>query len=280
MDVDRYRLAPKTDVRLKDWSTNDTDGFDGNKDDAQSVLIELNRKLFDLQQLLFAEANSKVLVVLQGMDTSGKDGTIKHVFQMVNPLGVQGRQLQATERRRARARLPLAGAPQHAGQRRHHDLQPQPLRGRARGAGPRPRTRRRCGRRRYEHIRNFEQMLADEGTVIRKFFLHISKDKQRERLQERLDIPTKHWKFEHGDLDERKYWDAYTDGLRGGAVRARRPRTRPGTSSRRTASGTATCWSVDDPRRDPRVARPELSRAGRRPRQDQHRRLIVLPIRS
>jgi len=64
---------------------------------------------------------------------------------------------------------------------------------------------------RYDHIRNFEQMLADEGTVIRKFFLHISKDKQRERLQERLDNPAKHWKFEHGDLEERQYWDAYTD---------------------------------------------------------------------
>ncbi|HEY5153670.1 MAG TPA: polyphosphate kinase 2 family protein, partial [Acidimicrobiales bacterium] len=64
---------------------------------------------------------------------------------------------------------------------------------------------------RFEHIRAFEQMLADEGTIIRKFFLHISKDTQRERLQERLDNPAKHWKFEHGDLEERKYWDAYTE---------------------------------------------------------------------
>jgi polyphosphate kinase 2 (PPK2 family) len=64
--------------------------------------------------------------------------------------------------------------------------------------------------RRYEHIRDFERMLTDEGTIVRKFYLHISKDEQKERLQERLDNPAKHWKFEHGDLEERKYWDDYT----------------------------------------------------------------------
>jgi polyphosphate kinase 2 (PPK2 family) len=68
----------------------------------------------------------------------------------------------------------------------------------------------RVWRRRYDHIRHWEQMLVDEGTIIRKFFLHISHDEQRDRLQERLDNPAKHWKFEHGDLEERQYWKQYT----------------------------------------------------------------------
>ena len=76
-------------MRLKDWSTNDNDGFGGDKGDAETVLTELNRKLADLQGLLYAEGKHQVLVVLQGMDTSGKDGTIKHVFRTVNPLGVR-----------------------------------------------------------------------------------------------------------------------------------------------------------------------------------------------
>ena len=81
--------------------------------------------------------------------------------------------------------------------------------------------------RRYDHIRDFEQMLADEGTVIRKFFLHISKDEQTRAAAGAARQPRKHWKFEHGDLEERKCWDDYTDGLRGGARPRRRPTTRP-----------------------------------------------------
>ena len=97
-------------------------------------------------------------------------------------------------------------------------------------------------KRRYEHIRGFEQMLADEGTVVVKLFLHISKDEQRDRLQERLDNPAKHWKFEHGDISERAHWDDYTDGLRGRDLRDLDRATRRGTSCPPTASGTGTWW--------------------------------------
>jgi PPK2 family polyphosphate:nucleotide phosphotransferase len=208
MDVDRYRLAPKTDLRLKDWSTNDTDGFKGNKDDAQSVLTDLNRRLADLQGLLYAEGKHRVLVVLQGMDTSGKDGTIKHVFRTVNPLGVKAANFKRPNDTEL-AHDYLWRVHQHTPGLGHitifnrshyedvlvvrvHDLVPKAQ-----------------WSRRYRQLCDFERMLTEEGTVVLKFFLHISKDEQKERLEERLENPKKQWKFEHGDLDERKYWDDY-----------------------------------------------------------------------
>src|SRR4051795_5325986 len=89
IDPDQYRVRPGTTVHLPDWSTNTTDGFDGDKATAKEVLVGLNEQLADLQQMLYAEAKHKMLIVLQGMDTSGKDGTIKHVFHTINPLGVE-----------------------------------------------------------------------------------------------------------------------------------------------------------------------------------------------
>ena len=96
-------------------------------------------------------------------------------------------------------------------------------------------------------------MLADEGTVIRKFFLHISKDEQRERLQERLDIPTKNWKFEHGDIEERKYWDDYTDAYEETLSPRRPPTTRPGTSCPSDRKWYRNLLIVEHPRRHARV---------------------------
>ena len=143
------------------------------------------------------------------MDTSGKDGTIKHVFRTINPLGVKVANFKTPERDRARPRLSLARARAHARHvatssifnRSHyedvlivrvHDLVPKAQ-----------------WDRRYRQIREFERILAEEGTIILKFFLHISKDEQKERLEERLQNPKKQWKFEHGDIDERKLWDDY-----------------------------------------------------------------------
>ncbi|MBU6329412.1 MAG: polyphosphate kinase 2 family protein [Acidobacteria bacterium] len=210
MRPDHFRVEPGRRVRLAEWSTDTTDGFDGTKEERAELLAELNERLGDLQQMLYAEAKHKVLVVLQGMDTSGKDGTIKHVFRTINPLGVR----VANFKRPNDVELAhdyLWRVHEHAPRDGHitifnrshyedvlvvrvNDLVPAPV-----------------WQRRYEHIRGFEQMLADEGTTIIKLFLHISKDEQRARLQERLDNPAKHWKFEHGDIAERAHWDAYTE---------------------------------------------------------------------
>ncbi len=208
MDVDQYRLTPKTDVHLRDWSTNDTDGFDGDKQDSGAVLAELNAKLADLQGLLYAEGKHQVLVVLQGMDTSGKDGTIKHVFRTVNPLGVRvanfkrpnDTELAHDYLWRVHEHTPSLGHITIFNRSHYEDV----LVVRVHDLVPKKQWNRR-----YGHICDFERMLVDEGTLVRKFFLHISKDEQKARLEERLQNPKKQWKFEHGDIDERKRWDDY-----------------------------------------------------------------------
>jgi PPK2 family polyphosphate:nucleotide phosphotransferase len=210
MKPETYRLAKGKDLRLRDWSTADTDGFDGDKGDAQELLGELNQRLADLQGLLYAEAKHQVLVVLQGMDTSGKDGTIKHVFRTINPLGVKvtnfkrpnDTELSHDYLWRVHQHTPGRGHVSIFNRSHYEDV----LVVRVHNLVPK-----RQWSRRYRQIRDFERMLADEGTVILKFFLHISKDEQKRRLEERLRNPKKQWKFEHGDIDERKLWDDYQE---------------------------------------------------------------------
>ena len=208
IDTDDHRVDEGTKVHLSKWPTSSTDGFQGGKAEGIEALEPLNAELADLQQMLFADGTHKVLVVLQGMDTSGKDGTIKHVFRTVNPLGVKvanfkrpnDTELAHDYLWRVHSNTPGAGHLTIFNRSHYedvlvvrvHDLVPE-----------------KQWRRRYAHIRDFEHMLVDEGTVVRKFFLHISKDEQKRRLQERLDNPAKQWKFEHGDIDERKLWDEY-----------------------------------------------------------------------
>jgi PPK2 family polyphosphate:nucleotide phosphotransferase len=209
IDTDTYRVDEGTKVHLPKWPTSTTDGFAGGKEEGAEALKALNVQLADLQQMLYADGRHKVLVVLQGMDTSGKDGTIKHVFHTVNPLGVKVANFKKPNE------VELAhdylwrvhdNTPRNGNivifNRSHyedvlvvrvHELVAEDV-----------------WRRRYRHIREWERMLADEGTAIVKFFLHISRDEQRDRLLERLENPAKHWKFEHGDLEERKLWDEYT----------------------------------------------------------------------
>jgi PPK2 family polyphosphate:nucleotide phosphotransferase len=209
IDTDTYRVDEGTKVHLPKWPTSTTDGFAGGKEEGAEALKALNVQLADLQQMLYADGRHKVLVVLQGMDTSGKDGTIKHVFHTVNPLGVKVANFKKPNEVelahdylwRVHDNTPRNG---HIAifNRSHyedvlvvrvHELVAEDV-----------------WRRRYRHIREWERMLADEGTAIVKFFLHISRDEQRDRLLERLENPAKHWKFEHGDLEERKLWDEYT----------------------------------------------------------------------
>lgn len=215
MTIDRietgeYRVTPGANVALDTWSTNTTDGFDGDKQQGSALLPRLNDRLADLQAMLYAQSEHKVLVVLQGMDTSGKDGTIKHVFRTINPIGVKVKdfkrpndvELAHDYLWRVHEHTPRNGRIVIFNRSHYEDV----LVVRVNDLVP-PKV----WKRRYEHIRGFERMLTDEGTTIVKFFLHISRDEQRARLQERLDNPAKHWKFEHGDIAERAHWNAYTE---------------------------------------------------------------------
>jgi len=209
IEPDEYRVTPHAKVDLSKWSTSTTDGFDGNKQQGAALLPVLNERLADLQAMLYAESKRKLLIVLQGMDTSGKDGTIKHVFRIINPVGVKVKdfkrpndvELAHDYLWRVHEHTPRNGRIVIFNRSHYEDV----LVVRVNNLVPKT-----VWEKRFEHIRAFEKMLADEGTTIVKLFLHISKDEQRARLQERLDNPSKHWKFEHGDVAERAHWEDYT----------------------------------------------------------------------
>ncbi len=204
--MDAYRVLPGTTVRLAEIDAADTEGID--KASAKAETKDLNRRLEALQELLYAEGKHKVLIVLQAMDAAGKDGTIRHVFDRVNPQGVKvasfkkptSEELAHDYLWRVHEHAPGTGEITIFNRSHYEDV----LIVRVLGLVPEERWSRR-----YEHIRTFEKLLADEGTTILKFYLHISKDEQRARLQARLDDPNKHWKFDVGDLDQRKRWDDY-----------------------------------------------------------------------
>ena len=204
--MDQYRIEPGTEVDLDRRPTRDDGGM--GKDAGKVALKALNTRLEELQELLYAEGKHKLLVVLQATDTGGKDGTIRHVFDGTNPQGVKvasfkkptSRELAHDYLWRVHRHTPGNGEIVIFNRSHYEDV----LVVRVHGLVPEERWSRR-----YDHINAFEQMLADEGTTIVKFFLHISKDEQAERLQARLDDPTKHWKFSLGDLAERERWDDY-----------------------------------------------------------------------
>lgn len=208
MDCEPHRALPAGGVRLDDVSTLPPDSHVGGKQAALEELQRLNERLALLQERLYANGTHRLLIVLQGMDTSGKDGTIKHVFRQVNPLGVRavafGRpseeELAHDYLWRVSRHAPAAGHVAVFNRSHYEDV----LVARVEGLAPVERVERR-----YDHIVAWEQMLVDEGTTILKFFLHISKDEQRERLQARIDDPEKRWKFQAGDLEQRKRWDDY-----------------------------------------------------------------------
>ncbi len=188
----------------------------GTKDIDRERLTAIGVQLDDLQEKLHAQRRRRVLLVLQGMDTSGKDGTVRAVFHDVDPLGLRIVPFRAPSEReaahdflwRVHAQAPMAGEFAIFNRSHYEDvLVPRVLKSIDADE---------CERR-YRHIREFEALLADSGTTIVKCFLHISKDEQRERLQARIDDPTKHWKFDVSDLEARKQWDdyqaAYADAL-------------------------------------------------------------------
>ncbi len=216
IDTSAYRIAPGSTVDLAALATEDHVRHGLDKTSASALRDQLTDRLAELQEVLWAQHRHRVLVVLQATDTGGKDGTIRNVFGPLNAQGVHVANFIApTEHElahdflwRVHGRVPGDGEIVVFNRSHYEDV----LVARVHGLVPEA-----TWRRRYDHIRNFEALLADEGTTIVKFFLHISKDEQRERLQARLDDPTKHWKFDPNDLSERKRWDdyqaAYADAL-------------------------------------------------------------------
>jgi PPK2 family polyphosphate:nucleotide phosphotransferase len=204
----QYRIEPGRSVRLREWDPDDTSGFKGKKADGLAELSRLRDRLESLQETLYAERKHKVLVVLQGMDTAGKDGTIKRVFEGVNPQGVRVAHfgVPSQEERdhdflwRVHKQVPGNGE-LVIFNRSHYEAV---LVERVHKVVPKE-----VWQRRYELINEFERGLAEEGTSILKFYLHIDADEQKKRLLDRLRDPTKQWKFNPSDLPERKLWPEY-----------------------------------------------------------------------
>lgn len=205
--MNTHRIDPGTKIDLSEIDPDDTPLAD-KKSEAKKESEKLVDRLRELQELLFAERRRKVLVVLQGMDTSGKDGTVRHVMSGFNPAGVRvvsfrkpsPDELAHDYLWRVHAQTPSAGEVAVFNRSHYEDV----LVVRVHELVPEKQWRER-----YQQINDFERMLVENDTVVLKFFLHISADEQRKRLQERIDDPTKRWKFQHGDLDERKLWKDY-----------------------------------------------------------------------
>ena len=180
----------------------------GSRDEDRQVVDQLAARLDKLQDVLFANKRNKLLVVLQGMDSAGKDGTVRGVFARTSPLGVHtvGWRAPSEEERahdflwRIHARVPAAGEIVVFNRSHYEDV----LVPRVAGTLSPAQTRERFGQ-----INDFERMLSETGTVILKFFLHISREEQRQRLQARIDDPTKQWKVDLGDHEVRKLWAPY-----------------------------------------------------------------------
>ena len=206
--MDSYKIKPDEKVNLDKLNASSTSEFKGDKEEALAATQKLNLELEVLQERMFAEHKRRLLVVLQGMDTSGKDGVIRSVFDGVNPQGV----------RVASFKVPTPIEMDHDYLWRVHTQTP--------GKGEivifnrshyedvlvvrvHDLVHEDVWRKRYEQINAFESLLADEGTTILKFYLHIDPDEQKERLLERLADPEKHWKFNPGDLKERALWNKY-----------------------------------------------------------------------
>lgn len=213
---DQFR-APKTvklreedaaDTPLRNSETRGKFSKDDIKQQEREATIQLTDKIAAIQENLYAGRQHKILLVLQGMDTSGKDGTIRALFKGINPMGLRGVTFKAPSADelsrdylwRVHRQVPVKGEIAIFNRSHYEDVLITRVQDMI--------DEKEC-KRRYAHICDFERMLAETGTTIVKVFLHISKDEQRKRLQERIDDPEKHWKFDENDLVQRQKWDAY-----------------------------------------------------------------------
>ena len=203
----RYRIKPGATVQLSQFDPADTAGLADKE--AAKKRIEQDAKIIDaLQDRLYAEGKRALLVILQGADTSGKDGTIRKVFNRTGPLGVSVTAFRRPSEEelahdflwRVHLACPRRGTIGIFNRSHYEDV----LAARVRNLAP-PKTI----DARYEQINAFEQILSENGTRILKFMLHLSKDEQAKRLQKRLDEAKSRWKFDPADIEDRKHWDDY-----------------------------------------------------------------------
>lgn len=203
-----HRLEGKRLIKLADFDPAEDAGL--KRKEAEKKTAEFIQELIELQELLYAARSQSVLVILQGRDTSGKDGTIRHVAGPLDSQSCTVASFKApTEDElahdflwRVHARTPVLGDIKIFNRSHYEDV----LVARVHKLAPR-----KVWRRRYDDINAFERLLADSATIILKFYLHISKDEQKERLLEREKDPIKSWKLSLNDWKEREYWDDYTE---------------------------------------------------------------------
>jgi PPK2 family polyphosphate:nucleotide phosphotransferase len=216
-----YRLDDEDKFRLKDWDPGDTNHLDIEKDEAKKLLAEGIERLSELQERLYAQDRWSVLLIFQAMDAAGKDSAIEHVMKGINPQGCEVHSFkQPSEEEldhdfmwRATRRLPERGRIGIFNRSYYEEVlvvrvHPQIL---ARERIPSQLVTKDIWKERFKDIRGLERYLARNGTLILKFFLNVSKQEQKRRFLERIDEPSKNWKFSMGDLVERKLWDRYMD---------------------------------------------------------------------
>ncbi|RNL64177.1 polyphosphate kinase 2 family protein [Nocardioides marmoriginsengisoli] len=206
--------VPAGPVDLAAFDTGGKPGFDGDKAAGEEALPALGAELADLQEKLFARGytggSGRVLLVLQGMDTSGKGGVLSHTVGLLNPSGLRLKSFKKPTKEelshdflwRIERELPATGEIGIFDRSHYEDVLVVKVHELADAAEV---------ERRYDAINDFEAKLAAEGTTIIKCMLHVSREEQKQRLLARLDDPTKQWKFKPGDIDERGYWDAYQE---------------------------------------------------------------------
>ncbi|HXQ92152.1 MAG TPA: PPK2 family polyphosphate kinase [Nitrososphaerales archaeon] len=208
MDTSTFRVNPGQKIKIADLDPDDTSAADEKKSESKDEVRKLTKKLDSLQEMLYAEHQHKVLIVLQAMDTGGKDGVIRRIFEGVNPSGVRvahfrepsqeekdhGFLWRAYEQVPGNGEIVIFNRSHYEGVlvERVHNI-----------------VSKNVWEKRYGEINEFEGLLVEEGTTIIKFYFHIDSQEQKRRIQERLKDPTKEWKFSVDDLAERKNWADY-----------------------------------------------------------------------
>jgi PPK2 family polyphosphate:nucleotide phosphotransferase len=204
----RYMVQPGTKLRLERWDPSDSSGFSGEEARPVGLSKKLDEKLDLLQAKLFAEHKHMVLVVLQAMDTGGKDGTIRRIFRGANPSGVRVAHFREPTQLeldhdflwRAHAQVPAKGELVIFNRSHYEGVLVERVHGL---------VTKDVWRQRYRQINDFEKELSESGTTILKFFLNIDSGEQKRRLQERLSDPDKQWKLSRDDFEERRLWPKY-----------------------------------------------------------------------
>lgn len=207
----KYRIEPGKIVDLETFDASAGPG-DLDRKDAEQKFASLREKLRDLQHLMYAEGKNSLLIVLQGRDAAGKDGTIRRVFGPMNPQGCRVTSFKVPSKEeaahdflwRCHKAVPRRGQVAIFNRSHYEDV----LVVRVHDLVPRS-----VWSKRYDHINAFERLLADNGTLILKFYLHIDREEQLERFGKRIDNPKKNWKISNADYSERPHWESYTDAF-------------------------------------------------------------------